>query len=60
MLSAEPDMGLDPTTLESWPEPKSRVEHLTTEPLRCLIIYFSITYYLMEAENAEEEQEVGV
>ena len=25
-LSTEPDMGLDPTTLGSWPEPKSRVE----------------------------------
>ena len=24
-LSMEPDMGLDLTTLKSWPEPKSRV-----------------------------------
>ena len=27
MLSVEPNMGLDPVTLGSWPEPKSRVRH---------------------------------
>ena len=34
MPSAEPDMGLDPMTARSWPEPKSRVRQLT-EPPRC-------------------------
>ena len=29
MLSVEPDLGLDPTTLGSWPELKSRVGHST-------------------------------
>ena len=33
-LSAENDTGLDPTTLRSWPDPKSWVWGLTTEPLR--------------------------
>ena len=28
MLSAEPNVGLDPTTLRSWTEPKSREGHL--------------------------------
>ena len=27
--STEPDVGLDLTTMRSWPEPKSRVRHLT-------------------------------
>ena len=31
-LSKEPDMGLDPMTLGSHPEPKSRVTHLTESP----------------------------
>ena len=35
-LSTEPDVGQDLTTLRSWPEPKSRVRHLTRwEPSRC-------------------------
>lgn len=29
LLSSEPDMGLDPMTPRSEPEPKPRVEHLT-------------------------------
>ena len=29
LLSEEPDVGLDPTILRSWPEPKSRVKCLT-------------------------------
>lgn len=28
-LSAEPDVGLDLTTLRSWPKPKPRIGHLT-------------------------------
>lgn len=33
MPSAEPNMRLDPTTLRSWPEPKSRVGCLTERHL---------------------------
>ena len=29
VLSVEPNEGLDPTTMRSCPEPKSRVRHLT-------------------------------
>ena len=34
-LALDPDEGLDPRTLRSCPELKSRVGHLTTEPPRC-------------------------
>ena len=31
-LSRKPDMGLDPMTSKSWPEPKPKVGHSTTHP----------------------------
>jgi len=34
-LSTEPDAGLDPTTLRSFPERKPRVGGITIEPPRC-------------------------
>ena len=34
ILSVEPNMGLDPTTLGSWPEPKPRVGYLTSRAPR--------------------------
>ena len=38
MFSTEPDAGLDPLTLGSWPEPKSRVTQLTEPPPELLLL----------------------
>ena len=42
MLSAEPNMGLDPMTLESQPKPKLRVAQLTEMPLNFLFLLGSL------------------
>ena len=41
MPSMDPNLGLDLTTMRSWPEPKSKVGCLTTEPSRCPKIHSS-------------------
>ena len=42
MLSSEPDMGLNPTTLGSWPEPKLRFGCPPTEPPKGPLLGFSL------------------
>ena len=57
LLSTEPATGLDPTTLRSWPEPKSRVSHLTDwgtqAPLPHMLskCYPHSTYYFCNTEK---------
>ena len=45
-VSTEPDVGLDPRTVSSWPEPKLRVERLTNWATRGPSGIFSLMYCL--------------
>ena len=49
-VSMEPDMGLDVTTVRSWPELKSRVRGLT-EPPRCPYLYFILKWRILKSKK---------
>lgn len=45
MLSAEPNVGLDPTTVRSWHEPKLRVGCSTAGATQVPLIHFLVVYF---------------
>ena len=54
-LSREPNVGLDPRTLGSWPEPKADTS--PTEPPRCPTIFFFYRLFLFERELEQAREQ---